>query len=193
MKTGTFLWILLVFSLALSVYAFFLKPEKFDYRAMAAQLVAQPAHKGTLADNIIHKGNHQMHFDEASQRFLSADGHPFSGIALYYNKLKKMKAMVEFSEGLPHGRAAVYFNNGKLKELSSYVHGIKEGDYVRFNRYGQRLVEGAFRGGRMDGEWKLLFPDGSVRYKAIYRNGELGEEWYGQFSGYASIPWETEE
>ncbi len=193
MKTRLFLWILFLLSLALSVYAFFLKPQKFDYRTMAAEIVAQPGYKGTMADNFIQKGNYRISFDKASQRYTTLDGRPYTGIALYYNKLKKLKAMVEFSEGLPQGRAAVYYNNGKVKEVSFYAKGVKEGVYIRFNRYGQRVVEGFFRNGRMDGEWRLLFPDGSVRYKATYANGVLMEEWYGQFAGFASIPWDNEE
>lgn len=193
MKTRLFLWILFLLSLALSVYAFFFKPQKFDYRTMAAEIVTQIGHRGTLADGFIQKGNHQMSFNRDSQRYTTVDGRPYTGIALYYSKLKKLKAMVEFSEGLPQGRAAVFYNSGKVKETSFYKQGKKEGVYIRFNRYGQRVVEGFFSNGRMNGEWRLLFPDGSIRYKAGYANGVLMEEWFGQFTGFASIPWDNEE
>ncbi len=193
MKTNYLLWILLIFSLSLSIYALFIKPDKFDYRTMAAHLVAQPGQKGTLADGYIKKGNYQMQFDANRRLFFTDKGRPFCGLALYYNNHKKLRAMIEFSEGKPHGRAAVYFNNGKIKELSLYTKGLKNGIYQRFNRYGQKLLEGYFKNGLMDGEWNLFFPDGSVRYRAKFIDGVLAEEWFGQFAGFASIPWESED
>ncbi|MGC8864251.1 MAG: toxin-antitoxin system YwqK family antitoxin [Bacteroidales bacterium] len=193
MKSRLILWVLLAFSTALSVYAIFIKPEKFDIRGMAAHLVAQPGTKGTLADALLKKGNSFLIFDSENQLFLSLTGQPYQGLALFYTRNKKLKAWMHFSEGIPSGQAMVYFNNGRAKEISTYVKGIKEGLYKRYNRYGQLLLEGTFHNNLMDGEWKLYFPDGSVRYKALYSQGILREEWFGQFSGYASIPWDAGE
>lgn len=193
MKSRYILWALLGFSLSLSIYALFIRPGKFDYRGMAAQLVAQPGTKGTLADALLRKGNPFLIYDSENQLFLTSSGRPYHGLVLFYTRNKKLKAWMQFSDGLPDGKAVVYFNNGRVKEISSYKKGEKEGRYLRYNRYGQLLLEGIFISNRMDGEWQLFFPDGSVRYKAKYCQGILREEWFGQFSGYASIPWDTEE
>ena len=77
----------------------------------------------------------------------------FSGIAMRKYKNGKIKAFLNFQEGVLNGKMKSFYPNGKTK------------------------AEGNFLNGELDGKFTFYYEDGSIKEKAIYKNGKKdGEE-----------------
>lgn len=77
----------------------------------------------------------------------------FSGTAIRKHQNGKIKATLEFNEGILHGKMKSFYSNGKTK------------------------AEGKFLNGELEGIFTFYYEDGSIKEKSQYKNGKKeGEE-----------------
>ena len=61
----------------------------------------------------------------------------YNGFKVEFFETKSPKSKIEYRKGKPHGLALFYFENGKLKEMGTFVNNRWVGNYQKFYETGQ--------------------------------------------------------
>jgi antitoxin component YwqK of YwqJK toxin-antitoxin module len=77
----------------------------------------------------------------------------------------------------PHivGQHDLYYDNGKIKSSSNYLHGKLDGAHKTFYLNGNPEKEMNFKEGALDGPFKIYYDNGQLKHEWIYKNGKLWE------------------
>ena len=65
----------------------------------------------------------------------------------YDDKKKKIKEEQTFKQGIPHGSAKIYYENGKLKAEGKYIKGKREGVFKFYSDKGTLTEEKLYKDG----------------------------------------------
>ena len=68
------------------------------------------------------------------------------------------------------GKFFEYHVNGMPKCKGEYVNGSLQGDYRVWYNNGVLFMYAYFKDDKKEGEYILFHPDGTLKYKAIYKN-----------------------
>lgn len=90
----------------------------------------------------------------------------FSGIAIRKHKNGKPKALLEFREGILHGKMKSFYNNGKTKAVGNFENGELEGAFVFYYEDGSIKEKSKYKNGKKDGEELLII-------RKNYQNGKM--------------------
>ncbi len=74
------------------------------------------------------------------------------------------------------GEWKFYDENGKLRQIGSYMDGKREGEWKHYHKNGKLSDIGSYRDGKQEGGWKEYDESGELRdgeWKRYYENGEL--------------------
>ena len=63
-----------------------------------------------------------------------------------------------------HGKWILYLENGNIKSIASFQHGLKHGEWIVYDRYSNIVCRMFYKEGVKVGTWE------------IYKNGELAEQ-----------------
>ena len=92
----------------------------------------------------------------------------------------KIKSIETYERGKKHGKAAIYYENGRVVEtIETYVQGKISGDCKIFHKNGNLLATGSLNGskwnkqkqqevGIMIGQWKFYREDGTLDDERVY-------------------------
>jgi antitoxin component YwqK of YwqJK toxin-antitoxin module len=118
----------------------------------------------------------------------------------YYSRSGGLASVENYIEGAKEGEEIVYFDNGEVAELTTHKDGLRNGPWVQkydngqvkvsgtfvqdelegpveyFFMNGAKEITGKFQDGLREGTWMYFNKDGSVRYQAVYREGEITKE-----------------
>ncbi|NND94962.1 MAG: hypothetical protein HKN45_08850 [Flavobacteriales bacterium] len=118
----------------------------------------------------------------------------------YYSESGRLTSTEEWDKGAKHGVEKVFFEDGELAELTTHVDGLRSGVWEQYydnqqtkvsgsfvrdqlegsiNYYfenGAKEITGKFLNGYREGTWMYFNKDGSIRYQAVYRGGEIVKE-----------------
>lgn len=76
-------------------------------------------------------------------------------------KTRFISAKGSFVDGYENGRWISFFPDGKIKEVITYVNGVKHGFYGAYDKRGKIVASGAYNLGERVGEW--LYDKGKVK------------------------------
>lgn len=79
-----------------------------------------------------------------------------------------------------HGEYARLFVNGRMKDFTTYVHGVKDGPFGGLSDNKQVSVTGQYRNGRLEGAVTWYYDSGVIQKEEFYVAGEL----HGPFAAY---------
>ena len=88
----------------------------------------------------------------------------------------KVAELTTHKDGLRNGQWMQYYDNGQTKVSGTFVNDELEGPIQYFFKNGAREINGKFVDGLREGTWMYFNKDGSVRYQAVYREGEITKE-----------------
>lgn len=74
----------------------------------------------------------------------------------FYNDGKIKLEIKGFDKYPYNGRIKSYYENGKMKEVTEYKKGMKNGKYNKFNDVGILIVSGRWRNNKKRGRWKYF-------------------------------------
>lgn len=78
-----------------------------------------------------------------------------------------------FSGKLIHGKYEVFDNQQRLLTMGSFINGLKEGTWIRWNRNGKMQGSCSFNKGQMDGSLKTFTVTGNLLTELNYKNDLL--------------------
>jgi antitoxin component YwqK of YwqJK toxin-antitoxin module len=107
---------------------------------------------------------------------------------LYYKKFSQVPFTGKITEGLTQGSFrngkwdgpyVDYHSNGRVFAKGTYKNGIKEGEWVWYDVYGERFpdISGTYKNGKQEGSRIGYFKNGLLRQKGNYKNGNREGPW----------------
>ncbi len=116
-----------------------------------------------------------------------------SGNWKFYNAAGKLEQAGSYSNGRIDGTWRWYYPEGELLREEEYYQGRRDGSYVEYARSGDIIAEGLYADGEQNGPWmvttgdsreegeyllglrhgtwKSFYPDGKLRFRGDYRQG----------------------
>ena len=91
----------------------------------------------------------------------------------------KLSESIEInSAGVLHGKAVMYYENGKLQAEGQYLNGVKSGTWQWFDSTGVLAMSGSYLKGKQEGKYVEYFPNGKPKCIMFFSMGS--KEWSGQ-------------
>jgi antitoxin component YwqK of YwqJK toxin-antitoxin module len=83
------------------------------------------------------------------------------------------------SQGQPmqHGTWTIWHENGQKKELGTFDHGRRVGEFISWHSNGQKASEGIYDEGKQDGRWVWWYANGQKQTDGHYTNGRRSGDW----------------
>jgi antitoxin component YwqK of YwqJK toxin-antitoxin module len=116
-----------------------------------------------------------------------------TGIWKFYNPAGKLEQAGSYSNGRIDGTWRWYYPEGELLREEDYYQGRRDGMYTEYTRTGEIIAQGAYADGERngewkvttgdnteegtyllglrDGEWKSWYPNGKIRFRGDYKQG----------------------
>jgi len=116
-----------------------------------------------------------------------------TGTWKFYNESGKLVQVGSYSNGRIDGTWRWYYPEGELLREEDYYQGRRDGDYTEYARDGQVIAQGSYADGERngewrfntgdnteegtyllglrDGEWRAWYPDGKLRFRGEFRQG----------------------
>lgn len=99
-----------------------------------------------------------------------------NGLEEKYYENGQLYESVNYLNGNFHGKRMVYWSNGILKEQNHFSNGILGGENLFYYSNGKLRKRLKFDSkGRKDGVWEDFFPDGNLKERVVYKNGNILE------------------
>jgi len=117
-----------------------------------------------------------------------------TGTWKFYNESGKLEQAGSYSNGRIDGTWRWYYPEGELLREEDYYQGKRDGQYTEYTRTGEKIAQGTYAEGERNGEWKFksgdnteegsyllglrdgtwkaTYPNGKLRFKGEYRQGE---------------------
>jgi antitoxin component YwqK of YwqJK toxin-antitoxin module len=133
-----------------------------------------------LLTSIACSGKVRITEDEIMPDIFYAEGSykPFTGECTVVSRNSKL-VLEQFSykNGVLHGKALVWYKNGKLKRKGFYYNGKLSGAWEFWDEKGNKTLEVNFENDALNGQFISLETDGRVREKGIYKNNHRTGKW----------------
>jgi len=116
-----------------------------------------------------------------------------TGAWQFYNAAGRLEQAGSYSNGRIDGTWRWYYPDGELLREEDYYQGKRDGSYTEYSRTGEIIAQGAYADGERNGvwkvttgdnteegeyllglrngEWKSWYPDGKLRFKGEYKQG----------------------
>ena len=95
-----------------------------------------------------------------------------------YKSFDSEGAIIEeatYKANLLNGERRIYYENGNVQSLETFVAGEHQGRYLSFYDSGKIELQGDYLDGKMEGEWKAYYPNGQLKEIVQFRiNNENG-------------------
>lgn len=95
------------------------------------------------------------------------------GLWLFYYDNGKLKEESNYVHGKLEGTLKVYYDNGNLSEESHYVNGESEGTFKLYYNNGKLKQDSQVRNGKLEGTAKVYYDSGKLKKDSQFRNGRL--------------------
>jgi len=94
----------------------------------------------------------------------------------------KLQSIVEYKNGIKHGRSLNYYENGKIASKANYLNGHFYG-WVTFYYSSGRKNHTEFynQAGKSEGIFKLWYENGKLKQTGIYKDGKMIGRWYNYY------------
>mgnify|MGYP001111226288 CR=1 FL=1 len=69
-----------------------------------------------------------------------------------------------------HSKVKSYYENGSLKELSSFVNERAHGQWIRYDERGKKVSQGNFVNGEKEGDWTIWSANDQIQYTIRYQD-----------------------
>ena len=133
-------------------------------------VAARGNYTGTRRDSVwLYYSNHtgtlsrRVEYVEGKQHGKEQTLYPEGGIA----------EEIIWENGFKNGHWMQFFNNGQTKLTATYTNDQLEGAFTVFSPVGRKDIEGAYRHGARDGEWKLYDEHGKLATTIRYAEGVI--------------------
>ncbi len=135
---------------------------------------------------IKHKKNYHKGQQHGTQEYYAVDGKLSSTLVFeygdlvaenHYNATGKKVQEIAYDPTQKAYTITLNLYEGKTYSSIDYLHGIRHGNYVRYNPDGQKLIEGVFFNGNLNGPWTWYHDNGKISMQGSYFYGEFIGEW----------------
>ncbi len=107
------------------------------------------------------------------------EGTVIDGIKRVYGPEDNLTMVIPLKDSLPNGLVISYYSNGKVKEITKAVNGVKDSTSVSYYITGEKSGEVNYFMGKKDGAEKQFYPSGKLKsiqtFKMNMSNGDLKE------------------
>lgn len=110
------------------------------------------------------------------------DGVPTRKVTQYFktdsNKIEYVFYVLDSEPyNVKHGKYTWFYDNGRKKAVTQYVHGIPNGKFTTYHRTGARRSTGTFKDGVIDGHCTNFYSSGKVENEGDYVGGRRHGKW----------------
>ena len=101
------------------------------------------------------------------------------GVWKYFSDVdEKLVSEENYKNGLREGKSTTYYiDKGKPFEVTEYVKGIKNGEWVKYFMDGQIMTRTFNVNGKLNGDFVNYDPNGTLIVKGQYSDGEMDGTW----------------
>jgi len=90
----------------------------------------------------------------------------------YYDDEKlKLKEKIQYKDGLPHGKAFCYFENGQIGAEENFIEGVAHGKEIYYHENGQIASDKDMKDGKQHGKELVYDESGNVVNDTDYEEG----------------------
>ena len=72
-----------------------------------------------------------------------------------------------------NGKYVIRYNNGNIKTISYYKHGVLDGKYEKYYKNGNIKIKSNYKNGKLDGKYIEYFENGNIYITCNFKNGKL--------------------
>jgi antitoxin component YwqK of YwqJK toxin-antitoxin module len=94
-----------------------------------------------------------------------------NGLVFDWYETREKKEETNYQNGIKNGAARRWYKNGQLKQECSFLHDRYHGVFQSWYENGKLRAEGSYLEGKHDGEWILYDRDGNKMPSIYYENG----------------------
>jgi len=113
-----------------------------------------------------------VQFDTLGNVLITNDFPRGNGVCKFLHPNGKTELQYTFKNGEIDGTLIRNHANGKLKEKTNYIAGLRTGPVTSFDEDGKQYLKGNYKNGDADGIWTYYYPNGKVETVGKY-NGDL--------------------
>ncbi len=125
-------------------------------------------------------------FNANGSLIIDLEGEPISGLAFQNHKDGTLKLKLFIKEGIPHGSALSYFENGQLWQKGEFKNGKLDGLLEMYYENGQLDGKVTYKNGEKDGLYEMYFDNGQLWEKGEFKNGKM-DGLYERYNKYGQI------
>ncbi len=88
-----------------------------------------------------------------------------------------VKTIVHYLHGMKQGSSVEYYENGKVKSEYNYYHHHEHGICKEYFESGQVSLIAIYRDGKKSGLWQAFYPDGRLKYQGRFSDDIKTGQW----------------
>lgn len=155
-----------------------LKQEGYFYLDRQDSIYREWSETGVL----MVEGTYKMNKPVGEWKYAYRDGHPKS----VEESREGMNYMISFwsadtlhTQTIKDGNGVMrtFYTTGNIKEFYTYKNGLKDGKFEEWSIYGYLTLEGEFKNGLKEGEWKYAYYTGDTEKISHYKDDKLDGEY----------------
>jgi antitoxin component YwqK of YwqJK toxin-antitoxin module len=104
---------------------------------------------------------------------------PFTGkcVVLFSDTLM-VKEEFTYKNGILHGKALAWYQNGQIRRQGSYNMGQISGKWEFWDENGNKTVEAFYKNDMLDGSYISLYSNGRIKEKGWFESNKRTGQWY---------------
>lgn len=165
---------------AVSLIFFISKESKPEPHKVAERMVNMAAIRNLTLERMMRK-EERIQFDPKTGLFMRSNSMIYTGMYLDYYSNGRLRAVVNFNEGRLNGYMLTFHRNGRKRDYMHFQSGLKQGTMQRYDAFGALIMQGLFEKDKKTSDWHVYYPNGELRYSALYDNGILLEKKFSDF------------
>ena len=90
---------------------------------------------------------------------------------------KEIRIQEFYTNGKKNGLSTYYYPNGTIYETYEYKDNLKDGQWIKNDRAGNRVIKANYSKGKLDSFFTTYFKNGLIKIDGIYKKGVRHGKW----------------
>ena len=100
-------------------------------------------------------------------------GKPYTGMSLEQYASRKRKQMLNWKNGILHGKRISYYQNGRTKDILYFDEGKRTDSFMFYDSKGTLREKGYYKNDVLNGIYRKYYPNGKLYIYSSYVDGEI--------------------
>ncbi len=100
-------------------------------------------------------------------------GKPYSGMSLEQYDSRKRKQILNWKNGILHGKRISYYQNGNTKDILYFNEGKRTDSFMFYDSKGTLREKGFYKNDLLNGIYRKYYPNGKLYIYSSYVEGEI--------------------